>query len=569
MSASAPSDGGHLPCLQGGSTQMMMVEVGEGGSAEFLTLQGGSAQAPMLQGGSAQAPLSLGGSAQAPVADGGASPSAASGPSAGWLGRLFAFGGGVGGAAGSGQLVVPSGLLQQGSRSNAASREPSPQPTTWHAAGAYQSGPRVVVRRPSASSSMPPSPLLGPQTGPAGFSRTTSPMLAPSPNAPYAVPPAAASMGSAQSSFTSTLPLNLPALMSSESSDIQVEGQAVHLLCDGRRITIFRGGEDSSRQVEMLERIFAAARAIAPEACGDSWKKPAERKCCICMDAFSFADGIECLQAVEDHFVCGLCLNSYIMTACAVGAASRVEDASLACPGYRETGERCNSAFSSQALAKVASPEAFSSYWAYRNRIAEERIATEMEAALQARAAAESRRSETSKQRLLIAEFMTLKCPRCGQAFSDFQDCFALRCVRPGCSAGFCGWCLQDCGMDAHRHICSECPVAKSVSPYNPLWGSIQQFEAAHRVRRQRMLSEHLARLDAALREDVMKAIRPDLEGWGLSNNSAAQRAPGGPVARTQPGARPGAAPLVAGGAPAVAGLMPRVAGDPIAAAPG
>ena len=51
----------------------------------------------------------------------------------------------------------------------------------------------------------------------------------------------------------------------------------------------------------------------------------------------------------------------------------------------------------------------------------------------------------------LIEDVLTLKCPRCGQAFLDFDGCFALTCSRCGC--GFCGWCLHDCGDDAHRHV--------------------------------------------------------------------------------------------------------------------
>merc|ERR1740121_3441403 len=110
-----------------------------------------------------------------------------------------------------------------------------------------------------------------------------------------------------------------------------------------------------------------------------------------------------------------------------------------------------------------------------------------MEAALLARAAAEARKGEVAKQQILIAELLTLQCPRCGQAFEDFGGCFALYCARPGCRAGFCGWCLKDCGIDAHRHISHECTVARALNPHNPLWGTAAQFEAAHRSRRQRL----------------------------------------------------------------------------------
>lgn len=49
----------------------------------------------------------------------------------------------------------------------------------------------------------------------------------------------------------------------------------------------------------------------------------------------------------------------------------------------------------------------------------------------------------------IIDEILTLRCPRCKQAFLDFDGCFALTCG--SCPCRFCGWCLEDCGdHDAH-----------------------------------------------------------------------------------------------------------------------
>ena len=48
---------------------------------------------------------------------------------------------------------------------------------------------------------------------------------------------------------------------------------------------------------------------------------------------------------------------------------------------------------------------------------------------------------------------MTLKCQACGQAFVDFDGCFALRCSR--CLAGLCAWCGKSCANQtvAHDHV--------------------------------------------------------------------------------------------------------------------
>lgn len=51
----------------------------------------------------------------------------------------------------------------------------------------------------------------------------------------------------------------------------------------------------------------------------------------------------------------------------------------------------------------------------------------------------------------VVEEILTLHCPRCAQAFFDFEGCFALKCSK--CPCNFCGWCLADCGTDSHAHV--------------------------------------------------------------------------------------------------------------------
>ena len=50
-------------------------------------------------------------------------------------------------------------------------------------------------------------------------------------------------------------------------------------------------------------------------------------------------------------------------------------------------------------------------------------------------------------------DILTLKCQACGQAFVDFDGCFALRCSR--CLAGLCAWCGKSCANQtvAHDHV--------------------------------------------------------------------------------------------------------------------
>ena len=56
----------------------------------------------------------------------------------------------------------------------------------------------------------------------------------------------------------------------------------------------------------------------------------------------------------------------------------------------------------------------------------------------------------------IIEDILTIRCPyhNCKLPFlmdPDFDECFALKCE--GCGHGFCGWCLVNCGTDAHSHV--------------------------------------------------------------------------------------------------------------------
>ena len=124
----------------------------------------------------------------------------------------------------------------------------------------------------------------------------------------------------------------------------------------------------------------------------------------------------------------------------------------------------------------------------------------------------------------IIEEILTLCCPTCHAAFFDFDNCFAIKCGN--CSTHFCGWCLRDCGEDfgpAHRHPRDECAPAVGYDAVhqrtpemvpdgmvnNTLYGTPEQFEANHRVRKAVMVRRYLEALDPVLRKAVREAIKP------------------------------------------------------------
>jgi hypothetical protein len=110
----------------------------------------------------------------------------------------------------------------------------------------------------------------------------------------------------------------------------------------------------------------------------------------------------------------------------------------------------------------------------------------------------------------IVDEILTLRCPRCSQAFLDFEGCFALRCH--SCQCGFCGWCLQDCGTDAHSHV-ATCRDKLGTDKY---FGSEKLFEQAQRKRRLDALVLFLKTLGRNERAEVLRSIQTDLNDLGI-----------------------------------------------------
>lgn len=347
---------------------------------------------------------------------------------------------------------------------------------------------------------------------------------------------------------------DLAAVLSNEASKLTVVGQK---LCvegsDGRQIVIFQGGADNEnldKQVKMLHQICSAVKTIVPEAWPGDDESPvatpsASSTCCICMEEVVASGGLECgtpgTPAAERHFVCDLCFESYVETQCSIGSSSSsTEDGNLYCPGRcdeaspsgRIQSARCSATYNSQDVARHTSREVFECYWLYRSRLSEQRIATEMEAAWKARADAEKRHSEAMIAKAELAELMTLKCPRCGQAFTDFQGCFALQCSRHLCRACFCGWCLQDCGKEpeaCHRHVINDCRVGRTRCPEDPLFGKGEAcarslFEKVCQERRQVLLREYLGKLAPNIQTEVLQSARTELASLGLDIGRQAAR---------------------------------------------
>jgi len=113
--------------------------------------------------------------------------------------------------------------------------------------------------------------------------------------------------------------------------------------------------------------------------------------------------------------------------------------------------------------------------------------------------------------RFVEERILTCACPRCGQAFVDFEGCFALTCSRD--RANFCAYCLADCGADAHPHVRT---CVYNTAPGRSLFATREVFEAAQKARRVRMLKEYLTPLAAADKKALLEDCGAILTSLGI-----------------------------------------------------
>jgi hypothetical protein len=237
------------------------------------------------------------------------------------------------------------------------------------------------------------------------------------------------------------------------------------------------------------------------------------------------------LPAAPRHFICRECLEGYVTFKCTPGEGGgsvydtgelfppcRTGDAPYmgAEPGRAAPAARCDCApYRHKTLATALSDGAFAAFERAREHWVQDKAVKEEAAVAAAQAAAGvvQRHVDVVTERILTA-----KCPRCAQAFVDFEGCFALTCSRLACAAKFCAWCLADCGADAHAHVL-VCPC----NPTRPIsyFATASQFDDACAARRKRDVAAYVAEQlggDAQLRAAVLARLAPILRLHGIKN---------------------------------------------------
>ncbi|KAK7248134.1 hypothetical protein SO694_00080170 [Aureococcus anophagefferens] len=111
------------------------------------------------------------------------------------------------------------------------------------------------------------------------------------------------------------------------------------------------------------------------------------------------------------------------------------------------------------------------------------------------------------------------------KAFADFNGCFALTCSRPGCGCGFCAYCLQDCGKDAHEHV-RHCRKHGATGDF------FGDFDAARATGRSALFRDFLRRLPKAWAARLVKDCARDLADLKLGGEADFANCHHGPAGR-------------------------------------
>ena len=253
--------------------------------------------------------------------------------------------------------------------------------------------------------------------------------------------------------------------------------------------------------------------------------------CLVCFDDYPALKGMECSAGadaaaaaaapVEKHFLCYECLDGHVSSSVGDDSIDMfVRKGGVCCvdPG-------CIAApFADGALAKALPEETFQKYSKAKEKVAEQRINAELERGFEARLKVEREKAGGAAARDAVKahiceKILTLACPRCGQAFIDFNGCWALYCGRAGCGCGFCAICQEDCqgpetavsgGDPAHKHVAS-CPLLKRIGMADKVHQGGGTWEKASRKAKMLMLKDYLATLTEAQRQHALTDCEREL----------------------------------------------------------
>jgi len=224
-----------------------------------------------------------------------------------------------------------------------------------------------------------------------------------------------------------------------------------------------------------------------------------ERVCSVCMQSDAITPAS--LSCDHGHILCGDCIEGFVQFASSVGNEDQLgkDRMSIKCV-YPE----CTAPpISAHELAPHIPSETFHALLRAGLRSHEQTVLHDE------RERQHLKDTAIQKHVNYVAdEILTLKCPRNGHPFVDFDGCLALTCTRCKPRCNFCAWCLADCGAISHSHV-MRCPA--SLKP-GSFFAPLQDVHKAHAKRAQNLFVEywrdHVTQEPKHVREAVLDQIK-------------------------------------------------------------
>jgi hypothetical protein len=326
---------------------------------------------------------------------------------------------------------------------------------------------------------------------------------------------------------------NVIATLSTQETSTKKDSLSSGLLAAGAGEAsnqVHRLKKRKAEEIDVIE-LFDSDKAVV--GIDDS---PPIYDCEICKENIRKSRPIFC--NANKHALCKDCLDNYAKSQL---AEQRIGDGSLRCTRDRDgmkPEERCKappwsineltkrlcrdtlallitSAHQAvQAKQSIIDKQRKDAEQAREDKAAKEKREAEKIAKQLAAAAMLAQRSDrlNAIRNTLIEEVMYTRCGRCQTPFDDYDGCGALTCCNKTCAAGFCALCLIDCGTDAHPHL---------QQAHGNVWVKKEEFNQIHQDRRRNLLQQKFDSLvgvgvDAAFKQDLLKAMIEDLRGVGL-----------------------------------------------------
>jgi hypothetical protein len=171
--------------------------------------------------------------------------------------------------------------------------------------------------------------------------------------------------------------------------------------------------------------------------------------CCICYD-----DTNDVFCTSHRHALCQECFENHVL------AETKYIDfnGTVKCPLHRMHECDCEG-YTVGFIAKHVPDKVFTEYDRKRYEVKEKDLITKIEDDFKKKLALEQSMTELQKDRQHVVDnILTLRCPKCSQAYHDFDGCLSLTCTK--CKCNFCAKCHHQ-SVDSkanHDHI-ATCAV--------------------------------------------------------------------------------------------------------------